>query len=136
MFLKSFLRGALDNRIFNLPLQYRITKYRSRLLRTEPPRRICYVRGFIFSLNWAAQLLLQQRPQPRRKLRVSALYSLPQLSHFLFIAPIILTLYKSLKCQMVNVVLLPGNIKFNHSVGGGRQRHLLQWSGTGRRDNG
>ena len=37
MFLKSFLRGALDNRIFNLPLQYRITKNRSRLLRTEPP---------------------------------------------------------------------------------------------------
>lgn len=40
MFLKSFLRGALDNRIFNLPLQYRITKNRSRLLRTESPAHL------------------------------------------------------------------------------------------------
>lgn len=43
---------------------------------------------FIYSLNWAAQLLQQQRPQPRRKFWVSALYSLPQLSQFLFIIPI------------------------------------------------
>lgn len=51
------------------------------------PFRVIYP-GLFFSLNWAAQLLQQQRPQPRRKFRVSALYSLPQLSQFLFIIPI------------------------------------------------
>ena len=38
MFLKLIFTGTLDNRIFNLPLQYRINKYRSRLLRTAPGR--------------------------------------------------------------------------------------------------
>lgn len=68
--------------------------FRFRAIRPTFPTCIIYgdpfrvIPGLFFSLNWAAQLLQQQRPQPRRKFRVSALYSLPQLSQFLFIIAI------------------------------------------------
>lgn len=37
MFCEIIFAGCVKYPIFNLPLQYRITKNRSRLLRTEPP---------------------------------------------------------------------------------------------------
>ena len=50
--------------IFNLPLQYRITKNRSRLLRTDPPAYLLRPGGHLFPQLGGATLTTTTPPTP------------------------------------------------------------------------
>ena len=107
MFREIIFAGCVEYPIFNLPLQYRITKNRSRLLRTEPPAYLLRPGVHLFQRHL------------RRTITKSVYIAIISrlvgyfLNNYAFH---ILTLCKPLKCDVVNVVLFSGNIKFNHSV--------------------